>query len=110
MYYAMNKELKSPKTVVTFTFHDNENLGKAFVATLEETYGKNNVSNIDQSTYMINSHTLSMDDILAILHKAEEKGKKHKNGDELHVLHVVREESKMLSSAIDFQQRLEKCK
>lgn len=96
--------------MVTFTFSDNDRLGKSFVAVLEAIYGKNNVSNIDQSTYLINSHTLSMNDILAILHKAEEKGEKHKNGDELHILHVVREESKMLTSAIDFQQRLEKCK
>ena len=106
----MNKEDNQLKTVVTFTFSDNENLGKSFVTVLEATYGKDNVSNIDQSTYMIKSRTLSMNDILAVLHKAEGKGEKHKNGDELHALHVVREESKMLSSAIDFQQRLEKCK
>jgi hypothetical protein len=106
----MKTENKQVKTVVTFTFYDNDNLGKAFVAALEELYGKDNVSNIDQSTYMINTRTLSMDDILAVLHKAEEEGEKHKEGDELHVLHVVREESKMFSSSTDFQQRLEKYK
>ena len=105
----MNKENNQLKTAVTFTFFDNDKLGKSFVAALEETYGKDNVSYIDQSTYMIKSHTLSMDDILAVLHKAEEKGEKHKNGDKLHVLHVVREESKMLTSASDFYERLEKC-
>lgn len=97
------------KTVVTFTFYDNENLGKAFVATLEETYGKDNVYNIDQSTYGINNQTLTIDDLYTVLLKAEKKGEKHKDGDELHVLHVVGEESKMFSTATDFYNRLEKC-
>lgn len=103
----MNTKNKQSKTAVTFTFYDNDSLGQSFVAALEEKYGKNNVSNIDQSTYLINLPKLSMDDILAVLHKAEEKGKKHKDGDELHVLHVI-EDYKMLTSASDFNERLEK--
>lgn len=104
----VNTENKTPKTVVTFTFHDNENLGKTFVAKLEETYGKNNVYNIDRSTYGINNQTLTIDELYAVLMKAEEKSDKHNEQDELHILHVIDEESIVLNSSLDFHQRLEK--
>lgn len=103
----MDKENKLVKTVVTFTFHDNENLGKAFVASLEELYGKDNVYPIDQSTYGVNNHTLTIDDLYSVLVKAEEKDKKHQKLDELHILHVIDEQSIVLNSSFDYHQRLE---
>lgn len=102
----METEKRLHKTLITFTFHDNNNLGEYFVDALKNTYGNDNVCNIDQSTYIVENQTLNLKDVLEILHKAEEKGETHNEGDILHVIQVENHESLVFNSSLEFEQRL----
>ena len=106
----MSKENELSETIVAFTFNGNDNLRKAFVDTMKEWYGKDNVCNIDQSTYEIKNQTLTLDDVLAVLHKAEECGECHKETDQLCVFQVIKSNVLVLNTSLDFEQRLKNIK
>ena len=54
------EEIKSFKSIITFTFSDNSEIGKAFVNLLKEKY---NADPQDQSTYGIPENNLSVDEV-----------------------------------------------
>jgi len=102
-----NKEPQKIDTIVTFTFHDSENLGTYFVESLEEMYGKENVTYIDQSTYGIANDSIDTDSILRVLVNAEKKGEKCKNGDEISIIQVENSKQLTLNRSIILNTRLE---
>ena len=97
--------------VVTFTFVEPENLDKYFVEVLEDTYGKENVTQIDQSTYGITcTSVIIMDTVLQLLYKAEEKGEKCKNGGKLSIMTAGDVHQQIISRSLIYQSRLNKIK
>ncbi len=95
--------------VVTFTFVEPVNLDKYFVEVLEDTYGKENVRRIDQSTYGITGVLdVDMDCMIHLISKAEEKGEKCKDGGELTIMTADNVKKQIISSSLIFQSRLNK--
>lgn len=96
--------------IVTFTFEESVNLGDNFVNVLKGVYGNDNVNKIDQSTYGIKNASVDMETLFALLHKAEEKGEKCKDGSELCLLTADEIRKQILSSSLIYQTRLDKIK
>lgn len=105
-----NKDTQKIDTIVTFTFYDSKNLGTYFVESLEEMYGKENVTYIDQSTYGIANDSIDADSILRVLVNAEKKGEKCKNGDEFSIIQVENSKQLTLNRSIILNTRLEEIK
>lgn len=106
MYYT-NQDIKS---VVTFTFKDNDDLSSAFVSELKNKFN-GNIYSIDQSTYGINHISVNLKEILSLLTEVEKKNNlKHNEGDKLHVIHATQDESIVLSSSFDLNQKIQQCK
>ena len=90
------------KNVVTFTFHENKDLGENFVKSLQEFFGEENVISIDQSTYGIkNEQILTIDDLRNILGQAEKKGYHPQKGDVLNLLFSSNDEIKRIKYVIN---------
>ena len=102
-----NKETKKIDAIVTFTFHDSKNLGTYFVKSLEEKYGKENVTYIDQSTYGIANAFIDTDSILKVLIDAEKYDEKSRDGDEISIIQAENSKLLILNRSIIFNTRLE---
>lgn len=103
----MEKEIGKLNLVVTFTFCDSKHLGEYFVESLKDKYGEDNVIHIDQSTYGIINDEVTTNDILLALSKAQEKGEKCKDGDEIKIIRAQMScEKLLLNQSMIFNARL----
>ncbi len=104
-------EEKKYDYVVTFTFVEPVNLDKYFVEVLEDTYGKENVTQIDQSTYGIACTTvIDMDTLIQLLYKAEGKGEKCKTGGKLSLMTAGEVHQQIISRSSILNSRLKRIK